>query len=110
MRSESMCSACSAEFLDPPTRDPALYPKNYDAIRQINHRDPKHAVHLILSAVDIGIGMSFTKSVGSEAVARRNDRRSGAEADTCSGTRTGVDIELLLGSKVEVDTFAMNFE
>jgi hypothetical protein len=54
--------------------------------------------------------MPFTKSVGSEAVARRNDRRSGAEADTCSGTHTGVDIELLLGSKVEVDTFAVNFE
>src|ERR1700683_2301654 len=42
MRSESMCSACSAKFLDPATRDPALYPKNYDAIRQIHYRDPKH--------------------------------------------------------------------
>jgi hypothetical protein len=68
------------------------------------------AAHLILSGVDIAIDMPFTKSFGSEAVPRRNDRRSGTEADTCSGTRAGVDIKLLLGSKMEVNTFVVNFE
>jgi hypothetical protein len=54
--------------------------------------------------------MPFTKSFEYEAVHRRNDRRSDTEADTCSGTRAGVDIKLLLGSKMEVDTFVVNFE
>jgi len=68
------------------------------------------AVHLILSAVDTAIDMPFTKSFGYEAVPRRNDRRSETEADTCSGTRAGVDIKLLLESKMEVERFVVNFE
>jgi hypothetical protein len=54
--------------------------------------------------------MPFTKSFGSKAVRRRKDRRSGTEADTCSGTRAGMGIKLLLGSKMEVDPFVVNFE
>jgi hypothetical protein len=68
------------------------------------------AAHLILSAVEIAIDMPFTKSFGDEAVPRQNDRRSDTEADTCSGTCAGVDIKLLLGSKMEVNTFVVNFE
>jgi hypothetical protein len=67
--------------------------------------------HLIRSAaVDIAIDMPFTKSFRSEAALQRNDRRSDIEADTCSGTRAGVGIKLLLGSKKEVDRFVVNFE
>jgi hypothetical protein len=68
------------------------------------------AAHLILSAVDIATDMPFTKSIGYEAVRRRNDRRSDTEADTCSETHVVVDIKLLLGSKMEVDMFVVNFE
>jgi hypothetical protein len=68
------------------------------------------ATHLILSAVDIAIDIPFTKSFGSEAVLRTNNRLSGTEADTCSETRAGVGIKLLLGSKMESDTFVVNFE
>src|SRR6202041_920855 len=41
--------------------------------------------------------------------ARRNDRRSAAEAVTSSETRAGVDIELLLGSKTGSRRFGLNF-
>jgi hypothetical protein len=58
----------------------------------------------------MAIDMPFTKSFGSEAVRRRKDRRSGTEADTFSGTRAGMGIKLLLGSKMEVDPFVVNFE
>jgi hypothetical protein len=68
------------------------------------------AAHLILSAVDIAIDMPFTKSFGYESVTQRNDRRSETKADNCSGTRAGGDIKLLLGSKMEVDRFVVNFE
>jgi hypothetical protein len=68
------------------------------------------AAHLVLSAVDIAIDMPFTKSFEYEAVSRRKDRRSDTEADTCSETLAGMDIRLLLGSKVEVDRFVVNFE
>jgi hypothetical protein len=55
--------------------------------------------HLILSAVDIA-----------EAVRRKDDRRFGIEAGTCSDTRAGADIELLPGFKIEADTFVVNLE
>src|ERR1700733_8517500 len=110
MGSESMCSACSAKFLDPATRDPALYPKNYDAIRQIHNRDPKHRGSPDPLCSGYSNRHALHKIIWVRSRPPENDRRSDTEVDTCSGTRAGVVIKLLLGSKMEVDTFVANFE